>query len=83
MDTTILSSKGQVVLPQSIRKAHHWDAGVEFVVTEVDDGILLKPIKSFKSTTLKDLIGCTKYSGPKQSLDDMEAAIARGARERK
>jgi hypothetical protein len=34
-------------------------------------------------TTLEDLIGCAGYSGPSRSLEEMEAGIARGARERR
>lgn len=32
-------------------------------------------------TTLEDLIGCTGYSGPRRSLEDMEEAIARDAKQ--
>jgi len=32
MDTTKLSSKGQVVLPKSVRDQHGWGEGTEFVV---------------------------------------------------
>ncbi len=30
-------------------------------------------------TTLDDLVGCAGYKGPTRSLEEMEAAIARGA----
>jgi bifunctional DNA-binding transcriptional regulator/antitoxin component of YhaV-PrlF toxin-antitoxin module len=30
METTKLSSKGQVIIPKAMRAAHHWDAGQEF-----------------------------------------------------
>ncbi|PZN73131.1 MAG: hypothetical protein DM484_23225 [Candidatus Methylumidiphilus alinenensis] len=29
METTRLSSKGQVILPKSVRDAHHWSPGSE------------------------------------------------------
>ena len=35
METTKLSSKGQVVLPKSVRDAHKWQPGAEFAVEEL------------------------------------------------
>ncbi|NJD06094.1 MAG: AbrB/MazE/SpoVT family DNA-binding domain-containing protein [Methylococcaceae bacterium] len=78
METTRLSSKGQVILPKSLRDAHHWLPGTEFEVEDRPDGVLLRPKKAFSSTQLSELIGCSGYSGPAKSLEDMEAAIAQG-----
>jgi hypothetical protein len=47
----------------------------------VGDGIKLKPMKPYKETKIEEVIGCVGYKGPKKSLKDMEAAIAKGARE--
>lgn len=82
METTKLSSKGQVILPRSVRDAHNWPPGTEFAVETAGDGVLLRPLKSFKPTTLKDVIGSTGYTGKAKSLADMEKAIARGVKER-
>ena len=46
------------------------------------DAVLLRPLKSFKPTALKDVIGSTGYTGKARSLGDMEKAIARGIKER-
>ncbi len=78
METTRLSSKGQVILPKSIRAAHQWEPGVEFTVEDAADGILLRPIKSSPATRLEDVIGCAGYSGPAKTLEEMDAAIASG-----
>ena len=43
MDTTKLSSKGQVVLPKSVRDQHGWGEGTEFVVESTAQGVLLRP----------------------------------------
>jgi bifunctional DNA-binding transcriptional regulator/antitoxin component of YhaV-PrlF toxin-antitoxin module len=75
------SNKGQVVTPKTIRVLHGWEAGLEFVIENVDDGIKLKPIKPYKKTKIEDVMGCVGYKGPKKSLKDMEAAIAKGAKE--
>ncbi|MBT5873346.1 MAG: AbrB/MazE/SpoVT family DNA-binding domain-containing protein [Candidatus Latescibacteria bacterium] len=75
---TKLSSKGQVIIPKAVRSAQHWEAGQELVVVEVDDGILLKPRNPFEQTELKNVAGCLKYSGPANSLDEMDDAIRKG-----
>ncbi len=56
---------------------------MEFTVEEVDEGVLLRPVKPFKPTTLEEVVGCTGYRGPARSLDDMERAVARGVKERR
>ena len=75
MDTTKLSSKGQVILPAALRALNKWEAGVEFSVENTPDGVLLRPIKSFAATTLSDVVGCTAYAGKSHSLADMDKAI--------
>jgi len=83
MEHTRLSSKGQIVLPKSIRERHHWLPGIEFAVEDFKNGILLKPIKPFKSSNLKQVIGCTGYQGPAKTLKEMEQAIRREAKKHK
>lgn len=75
METTKLSSKGQIILPASIRSAHQWQAGVEFAVESTADGVLLRPIKSVATTTLDEVIGCAGYAGEAHSIEEMDAAI--------
>ncbi len=78
METT-LSSKGQIVIPQQIRKSHGWRAGVSFLIVDDDGVLILKPLTSKKTTTLEDVIGSACYEGPKKSLSDMEAGILKEA----
>jgi AbrB family looped-hinge helix DNA binding protein len=81
--TTKLSTKGQIVVPKSLRAAHRWKAGTEFVVQDREGGIFLAPRLAAKSGTWEGLIGCLPYSGPRKSLREMEEAIATEARSRK
>jgi len=81
--TTKLSTKGQVVVPKSLRAAHRWKPGTEFLVQDRDGGIFLVPALGAKNGTWKGLIGCLPYSGPRKSLKQMEDAIAAEARSRK
>ncbi len=80
METTHLSSKGQIIIPQSIRKAHKWQPGLEFNVIDTEQGVLLTPRLPFKSTSVEEVLGCVKYTGAKKSLKDMEEGIAKGAK---
>ncbi len=81
MEKTRLSNKGQIVIPKAVRVLHGWKAGLEFVIESVGESIKLKPIKPYKETKIDEVIGCVGYEGPKKSLKDMEAAIAKGAKE--
>lgn len=82
METTRLSSKGQIIIPKTIRAAHRWEAGVQFLVEDTDAGVLLRPVSPFPLTRIEEVVGCTGYRGPARTLEEMEAAIAEGARER-
>jgi bifunctional DNA-binding transcriptional regulator/antitoxin component of YhaV-PrlF toxin-antitoxin module len=82
MHTLKLSPDGHLVIPEAVRNSHHWQAGIELMMVEVGDGILLRPKKTVKETTLEEVAGCLHYSGAPKSLDDMDAAIAVGMQER-
>ena len=75
METTRLSSKGQVILPKSVRDAHQWRPGTEFIVENTADGVLLRPAKPFPPTRLEDVAGCLRYAGKPKTLSQMEGAI--------
>ncbi len=78
MQTTRLSSKGQVIIPKAIRDAYHLNVGQEMEIEITPQGILLKTKSPLPKLSISDLIGCTGYQGPAKSLDDMEAAIRQG-----
>ena len=80
METTRLSSKGQLVLPKAIRDADQWSEGTEFIVERVPEGVLLRPLRALPVTKLEDVIGSAGYRGPARSLADMERAIAKGVK---
>lgn len=81
MTTTILSSKGQVIIPKPLRNALRWEAGQRLEVTDLDGGILLKPAQPFPVTTLAEVAACLPYQGPAKTLAEMEEAIRQGAKE--
>ena len=81
--STRLSTKGQLIIPKDIRERHGWTPGVELIVEDRGDAVVLRRAEDLPETTLEDLVGCAGYRGPARSLEDMEAGIAKGARERR
>jgi AbrB family looped-hinge helix DNA binding protein len=79
--TTRLSTKGQLIIPKEIRERHGWGPGVELEIEERGDSVVLRRLMDVPETTLEELVGCTGYQGPVRSLEEMEAGIARGARQ--
>ena len=75
MATTILSSKGQLIIPKTMRSRHHWEAGTVFVVEETDAGLLLKPQKPFPATRVEDGLGCTGSQGPPKTLEEIKEGL--------
>ena len=80
METTRLSSKGQVIIPKSVREAHRWAPGTEFTVEDTPQGILLKPRQLFAKTRLEDGLGCAGYCGPTLSPEDIERRLEEDVR---
>ena len=79
MITTVLSAKGQLVLPAALRHAQAWVPGTRFEVLATPEGVLLKPLAtapSFAPTSLDAVFGMARYTGPARSLQDMDAAVA-------
>jgi len=83
METTRLSTKGQAILPKTIRDAHGWDFGTEFVVEEAPGGIVLRPLKPFPPSRFEDVAGCLQYKGRAKTLKQMEDAISKELRQRR
>jgi AbrB family looped-hinge helix DNA binding protein len=81
MGTTKLSSKGQIIIPKALRETYNWQAGLEFMVIDTGDGILLKPVQTFATTTLEQVAGCLAYEGSSKSVDDMDKAVRQGVLE--
>lgn len=80
--TTTVSTKGQVILPKSIRQRRAWDAGTRLVVEETPEGVLLKPAPAFAGTRPQDVFGSLPYRGEPKTLEEMEAGVLAEARRR-
>jgi AbrB family looped-hinge helix DNA binding protein len=77
MQTTRLSTKGQIILPKGIRVARAWGPGTEFTVEETGEGILLRPAAHFPDTKLVEVAGCLGSKRKAKTPAQMRAAIGR------
>ncbi|WP_201838558.1 AbrB/MazE/SpoVT family DNA-binding domain-containing protein [Microvirga zambiensis] len=78
---TVVSTKGQMVLPKSIRQHRHWAAGTRLVVEETPEGVLLKAAPVFAATRPEDVYGSLPSQAPK-TLEGMDASIVAEAKRR-
>ena len=77
--TTKMSSKGQVVIPEDIRKRLNLKTGSQFVVIGENDVVILKTIKPPSMAEFDSLIAKARSQGKKAGLkeSDITAATAK------
>jgi len=80
--TITVSTKGQVILPKSIRKSRRSEAGTRLTVEDTADGVLLKPAPFFEPKRSEEVFGSLKVSGPPRTLEQMDAGILAEAKRR-
>ena len=75
--TTKMSSKGQVVIPEAIRKRLGLEPGVEFVVLGEGDTVVLKPISVPSMREFDEVIAGARRAARRAGLkrSDIAAAI--------
>ena len=78
--TTTVSTEGHVILPQAIRRALRWEAGMRLVVEPTRDGVELKPLPAFVETRPEDVFGSLAWKGEPKSLAAMEAGALEEAK---
>lgn len=83
MQTTILSSKGQVIIPKTLRVARRWGPGTQLEVHDTPEGVLLRPAAARQKVALPDGLAAIRrrvaYAGPALSLAEMDAELLRQA----
>lgn len=80
MESTRLSSKGQVIIPKAFRTMLHWEPGLELLVIDTGDGLLLKPKVPFTPSELSEVAGMFKDKVPSRTDEEIRAALAQEAR---
>ena len=83
--TTKMSSKGQVVIPENIRKRLKLTAGSRFVVVGKDDVIILKTIEPPSMQEFDGLINEVRQKAKKVGLkrNDISEAVSQARRRSK
>lgn len=83
MQTVKLSTKGQFVIPNEIRKSHHLAVGMEFAISFVGDEIRLTPLPMFPVSTVAEAAGMLAKRGSKKPDDNItRAKIAKAIKAR-
>ncbi len=82
--TTRLSSKGQVVIPEEIRRRLGLRTGAQFVVVGEGDVVVLKAVQPHSMEQFDDLIASARRAARKagMSRSDVTSAVARARRAR-
>ena len=75
--TTRMSSKGQIVIPETIRKQLNLKAGAQFVVVGEDDVVILKAITAPGIDTFDTLIQQARQQAKLAGLKRADLAHAR------
>jgi len=75
--TTRMSSKGQVVIPEAVRKALGLAAGSEFVVVAENDVVILKLIQAPAMSEFDDIVSEARRQARRAGMKraDVNAAI--------
>ncbi len=71
MERVTVSSKGQVVIPKSLRDTHNIRTGDQFFVSAVGDELRFRPAPVISGTRLELVAGMLKQA-PTESLGDAE-----------
>jgi len=82
METTRLSTKGQVILPKGIRASRAWGPGTEFTVEETAEGVLLRPAGRFRETEIREVAGVLRSKRKALTTGQIRAGIAQELKRR-
>ena len=86
MHCTVLSSKGQVIIPKTLRAARRWGPGTRLEVFDTPEGVLFRPVQHASKGALAGGLSAIRqrvaYRGPVVSMADMGAAVVREAAQR-
>lgn len=80
--STIVSTKGQVILPKQIRDRRRWSPGTRLLVEETADGVLLRSAPDFQPALPNEIYGSLRIAGKPKSVEEMDEGILQEARRR-
>ncbi len=59
METSVLSVKGQLLIPKRIRNKYGIESGVKVIFEETDKGVLIRPMNEMYFKSFKGLLAST------------------------
>ena len=71
MSAVLVSTKGQIVLPVSVRKALGLKPGMRVDIRLEGKGARITPAPVKRTVALEEIQAILKYSGPKVPVEDM------------
>ena len=78
MEKVTISSKGQVVIPKSLRESHHIRTGDQFIVSAVGNELRFRPAPAIDRVELKSVAGMLRRAAT-EKLSDAEIEKRIGA----
>lgn len=72
MDTMLISTKGQIVLPVAVRRALGLKPGMRVQVKLEGKRALITPAPTGQPASLQDIQALLAYSGPPVAVEDMK-----------
>jgi AbrB family looped-hinge helix DNA binding protein len=82
VDSSRISTKGQIVLPKALREARAWTPGTELQFEATADGVLIRAARLFPRSEPEQVAGCLAYRGKPKSIEDMDHGVLQEARRR-
>jgi len=59
METSVLTSKGQLLIPRRLRKKYGIEAGVKVIFEETEGGVVIRPINEQYFKSFRGLLSST------------------------
>ena len=83
---TVMSAKGQVVIPKDVRDHLGLEPGQQLEVIESAGGVLLRPVHQKSGRTFDEIKASiqgimSKYKMPALTIEELDEAIARASAE--
>ena len=75
VEKTTLSSKGQLVLPKTLRDRKQWKAGSKLTLEDVPDGVMVRLVPTKRKRSVDEVYGMLRYEGPPLSETEIERRI--------
>lgn len=80
--TTVVSTKGQVILPKAVRQQRRWEPGTRLIIEDTEDGVVLKAAPLFAAKSIDQVFGLLSGAGKVLTVEEMDAAVAAEGRRR-